>query len=610
MRQASIIMAHDQTHLEPSKSAAARENISVAGAFVRYLETTGVTYVFGIPGGFIAPFLKLLRRSEQLEFIIGRQETGCAFMADGYARVTGKLGVVLVTSGPGALNALNGVACAQMGQSSVMLVSGQHPISYDGLGALQEASNDGVNIVGVFGHACASSELVVSPKVFRTRLLQASRLCLGRPRQAAHLSFPLDVSSSMLERLDLPEARAAYALATPTTDQAVLDQVFDLLVNASNPLLLLGTGCREALRENPDRLQSLCDLARARAIPVVTSAQAKGVFPEGHVMSLGVHGVCGSRQAEGFVRETRPDVVLVIGSSLGEWTTRSWDTAWLPSRALIQIDVDPKMIGRHYPTQASIVGDAGVSIDGLIARGRAAEPAASETGALDTRRRRVAAFKERVAPFSRPEVRERVDGMLAPQRLMKELNEVIPRRTSIFVDNGNCLAWALHHMQIEPPTEIYLSLAMASMGWANGAVIGAKLGAPDRTCICLTGDGSFLMSGAEISTAARYRVGAIWIILYDNSLGMVNHGEMVTGDYEFAIDDPHYELGNPDVVGFARALGADGYWIERAGQLRELFPAVLAGADAGKPQVIAARIDPRELAPILDRFATIKAAGK
>lgn len=601
-------MTQPRTNLAPAQAGGAAR-ISVADAFVQYLEKSGIEYVFGIPGGFIAPFLKLLRRSERLTFIIGRQETGCAFMADGYARVTGKLGVVVATSGPGALNALTGVACAQMGQSSVMLVSGQHPVSYRGLGALQEASNDGVNIVSVFGHACASSELVVSPRVFRTRLLQASRLCLGKPRQAVHLSFPLDVSSSELEGMELPEERDAYALAAPTTDAAGLDQVFDLLVNASNPLLLLGAGCREALRESPQRLQRLCDLVHARAIPVVTSAQAKGIFPEGHALSLGAHAVCGSKQAEGFVRETRPDVVLVIGSSLGEWTTRTWETAWLPSRALIQIDVDPKVIGRHYPTQASIVGDAGLSIDGLIARGEDTPPRASEQPALAARRARIAAFKQRVAPFSRPEVRDRVHGMLAPQRLMKELNEVIPARTSIFVDNGNCLAWAIHHMQIDPPAEIYLSLAMASMGWANGAVIGAKLGAPDRTCICLTGDGSFLMNGVEVSTAARYRVGAIWIILYDNSLGMVNHGEMVTGNYEYPLDDPHYELGDPDVVGVARALGADGYWIERAGELREIFPAVLAGADAGRPQVIAARIDPTELAPILDRFATIKAAG-
>jgi acetolactate synthase-1/2/3 large subunit len=118
------------------------------------------------------------------------------------------------------------------------------------------------------------------------------------------------------------------------------------------------------------------------------------------------------------------------------------------------------------------------------------------------------------------------------------------------------------------------------------------------------------MNGAEISTAARYRIGAIWLVLYDNSLGMVNHGEMVTGNHEFPLEDPYYQLGSPDVVGFARALGADGYWIEAPGQLAALFPEVLARANQdGRPQVVAARIDPRELAPILDRFETLTRSG-
>src|SRR5262249_52427993 len=141
------------TVLPPAAAAtdlAASEVASVAEVFIRFLEMLEVPFVFGIPGGFIAPFLKLLRRSKSISFIIGRQETGCAFMADGFARMTGKPGVVFTTAGPGALNALTGVACAQAGQSSVMLVSGQNPTAFSGMGALQESTNDGVNTVEIF----------------------------------------------------------------------------------------------------------------------------------------------------------------------------------------------------------------------------------------------------------------------------------------------------------------------------------------------------------------------------------------------------------------------------------------------------------------------------
>jgi acetolactate synthase-1/2/3 large subunit len=587
------------------------ERQSVAAVFLRYLELMEVPFVFGIPGGFIAPFLKLLRRSSSVSFVIGRHETGCAFMADGFSRMTGKPGVVFATAGPGALNALTGISCAQSGQSSVMLVSGQNPTAHFGMGALQESTNDGVNIVEVFRHACAASELVLSDKVLRTRLLQASRLCLGRPRQAVHLSFPLDVSSSTVESIDLPAERRAYALEAPTADPVQLALALDQLVAADNPLVLLGSGAREALRGNALRLASLTSLLSSLAVPVVTSVQGKGIFPESHALSLGVHGICGSSQADAFVRERRPDVLLVVGSGLGEWPTKSWDTAWLPSRTLIQIDVDPRMLGRVYPVQLPILGEAGASLDGLLVQAaRRVDRTLPEPLRIQARRERIAAFKRRVSPYTHPERRESPATPLLPQRLMKELNDVIPRQTSLFLDNGNSMAWGIHHLQIDPPTEVYLSTGMSSMGWANGAVIGAKLGAPLRTCICVTGDGSFLMNGAEISTAARYRIGAIWLVLYDNSLGMVNHGEMVTGNHEFPLEDPYYQLGSPDVVGFARALGADGYWIEAPGQLAALFPEVLARANQdGRPQVVAARIDPRELAPILDRFETLTRSG-
>jgi acetolactate synthase-1/2/3 large subunit len=601
----------ESTPIRPASTVI--EGKSVAEVFLRYLELMEVPFVFGIPGGFIAPFLKLLRRSSSVSFVIGRHETGCAFMADGFSRMTGKPGIVFATAGPGALNALTGIACAQSGQSSVMLISGQNPTAHAGMGALQESTNDGVNIVEIFRHACAASELVLSDKVLRTRLLQASRLCLGVPRRAVHLSFPLDVSSAIVESIDLPAERRAYALEAPTADPAKLALALEHLASARNPLVLLGAGARQALRDNPVRLTGLTSLLSALAVPVVTTVQGKGLFPESHELSLGVHGICGSKQADAFVRECRPDVLLVVGSGLGEWPTKSWESAWLPSRTLIQIDANPHMLGRVYPVQLPIVGEAGTSLDGLIAQAQGASRfgrTLPEPSQIQARRERIAAFKGRVSPYTHHERRQSCATPLLPQRLMKELNDAIPEQTSIFLDNGNSMAWGIHHLQIDPPTEVYLSTGMSSMGWANGAVIGAKLGAPERTCVCVTGDGSFLMTGNEISTAARYRIGAIWLVLYDNSLGMVNHGEMVTGHHEFPLEDPYYELGSPDVVGLARSLGADGYWMEAPGQLSALFPEALERAsEHGRPQVIAARIDARELAPILDRFDTLTRSG-
>jgi acetolactate synthase-1/2/3 large subunit len=197
------------------------------------------------------------------------------------------------------------------------------------------------------------------------------------------------------------------------------------------------------------------------------------------------------------------------------------------------------------------------------------------------------------------------EGLLKPQQLMTELNGQLRPDMDLYIDMGNCTGWATHCLRIAPPTRIFYPCGLSSMGWSCGAVIGGKVGRPERAAVALTGDGSFLMNGTELLTASRYRVGTVTVVLNDNFLGMVNHGERAQ-DGSFPLEDSFYGLGDPDLVAFARSLGARAYPINQPGQLEALLPEVLRRADEDRqPQVIIARIDYREVPPYGDRFAAV-----
>jgi acetolactate synthase-1/2/3 large subunit len=228
----------------------------------------------------------------------------------------------------------------------------------------------------------------------------------------------------------------------------------------------------------------------------------------------------------------------------------------------------------------------------------------------------VAALDERTPRSAALIERESDAAPIKPQRLMRELGAVCDARTSLFIDSGNSMSWAIHHLVIDPPAELFVTTSVASMGWAVAAVVGAKLAAPDRACVCVTGDGSFLMHGTEVLTAARHRVGAVWIVLFDNALGMVNQGEAVSeagspasaSRSAPALDDAYYQLGDPDLVAYARSLGAEAELVEEPGQLAAALAHAIRTADESRrPCVVVVRIDPRELPPMLERFASLAA---
>jgi acetolactate synthase-1/2/3 large subunit len=584
-------------------------NMTLAQLLLEYLALEGVTKVFGIPGATIIAIMNQLEKQQaKFDFVVCRQETGAAYMADGFARVTGGLGVVMTTSGPAASNALTGSMNAQASGIPLLTITGEVPTAHFGQGFLQEGIDARLDISQVYANAVGYSEVISNADHFTTLLQQALRTARSVPCQAAHLSLPNDVASSCAmpvaasgppPQISFPASPERYRATTSCSDRAQLEKALDSLIAAHRPLIFLGNGSRIALQSAP-RLAAFTALVDRFAIPVMTTPDAKGVFPESHAMSLRNYGMTACEWPDLYMSPPGTpghyDALLVLGSSLGELATSVLSTdqyskTLIPTDHFIQVDINPAIIGRDFPVTHGIVAELGAAIDDLCAIGTAAKP---DTGAVSERRAFIARLKADNSPFYRPDWRASEAAPINPSAVVRVINEVV-RDGHIFIDAGNCVGWGLNSFVIDPPLRFQIALAMGPMGFAVSAVVGGKLGAPDKTCVALVGDGGFLMHGSEISTAAQNQVGAIWVVLNDNDLAMVSQGMAQLYPPPAPWND-YYKLGRPDLVKYAEGLGADAVAITEEQGPAEFRAALDAAAQraqtARKPQVIVAHIDP------------------
>lgn len=584
----------------PPSDAVPLDGATVAECVIRQLEAEGVDAVFGIPGGNISPFLGVLRGRRGMRFVIACHEGGAAFMADGYARASGRLGVCMVTAGPGATNALTGVASAHLDGVPLLAITGQVPTDRYGLAAMQESTDEGgVNTVELFRHASAYTTSIVDPRSFPRLFGRAVNVARTAPRGAVHLSFPANVARQRVEGAAFPLIPRPRTPAPAVITEEVA-ATFRLLAAAERPLLYLGAGAREAMESHG---AAVTELVESLALPVVTSLRGKGAFPEDHGLSLGVLGMAGSPRADRYMAEG-VDVLVVVGSRLGEWASKNFSRD-IRARTVVQVDVNAASIGQLLVPQLPVVADAGSFLGGLAAHARSAgglDPArvAGRHGALMRLRRETPRLLE-------PAKAACGEAPLKPQRVMAELDPLLGGDVDLYVDMGNCTGWSAHCLTVAAPARAFYPCGLSSMGWSCGAVIGGKIARPERTAIALVGDGAFLMNGVEVNTAARYGVGAVYVVLNDDYLGMVNHGEHA--QLGTPLDDDYYSLGGPGLAAFAESLGARAYRVERPGELSWVLPDALAAADAERrPQVVVVRVDPREVPPYGARFASVKGA--
>lgn len=539
------------------------------------LEAEGVEYIFGVPGGPLTPLYEAISDRKTIKQIIAKHEQGAAFMANGYARVKGTLGVCCATSGPGGTNALTAIASSWADSVPVLLITAQVATQTFGKGAAQESTAFGVDLVEIYKPVTKLSAMLHNPDQTQEFVNRALRAAMSGRRGPVHLNLPADLMKKMTKHTTLKPS-CYRTLSAGAADVASIREAVRMLVSAERPAILAGHGVSLA-----GASEELVRLAELRRIPVVTSPKGKGTFPETHPLSLGVFGFSGNPRAEALLLSGQVDVLFVIGSSLGETATYAWDKRLQPTKALLHLDIDPWEIGKNYPVDVALVGDARVTLReiALQLEGAGGPPSADPLQDVRTQ----------VPLYARPDVLESDQAPIKPQRLLRDLRELLPDDAILFVDIGNCMLWAGQFYEVRQAGTYFLNMGLGSMGHSVAAAVGGQLASPDRPVVVLAGDCAFAMNGMEVHTAVEFDAPVVWVIMNDGGHGMVHHGELLLSGEEVTKSRFRHPI---DVLGIGTALGARAFRVDSPSELRAALKESLA---TRQPTVIDARIDPCEV---------------
>jgi acetolactate synthase-1/2/3 large subunit len=567
-------------------SPVARED-RVIDVFLRYLKAEGVSFVFGIPGGLLYPFFAAVERDHEIELVMARHEEGAAFMADGYARVSRKLAICAGTAGPGATNMMTGVACAFADGVPMLVLTGQAASHALGKGAAQETSREDVDIVAMFRPITKYSAMVTSAESMAHHLRRALRHALtGRPGPV-HLNVPVDIWERPLTEVWFDPK--TYRPEVHTFERAAVQSAASALLAAKRPVLFAGAGV--GISGAMQHLRALAELLPAR---VATTPRGKGLFPEDHALSLGVMGFAGHASARDTILSKEVDLLFTIGTSLNETATLNWAPGLRLNRTFIQLDIDYDRIGRSYPVDMALVGDAQTVLVELVYHmhrlmREGSRPAS--TWAEQPRERRV---------FSHPELRDSEQVPLSPQRWRRDLEEVTPANAIVFSDIGGHMLSNIHYLTIREHQTFVLNLGFGSMGHGTVAPIGAALAAPGRPVIAIIGDACFTMNGMELITAVECRLAKlVWIVENNNMHGITFHAARMLSSG--ALDSVRYKRPL-EVAAIARAMGMAAWVVDSPNQIQEIL---LEALSVRGPALIEVRVDPNIPPPLSDRVQSI-----
>lgn len=565
------------------------EGITVSRLILDQLKREGVRTVYGIPGGPATPLFDAFHEEPGLRLVAPRHEAGAAFMALGDARMTGGLGVCLLTTGPGATNAITGVAAARADGLPVLVLTAQTATSSFGKGSLQDSTESGVDTVALFRPVTKMSAMLANPSAAGSVLRQALRTALTGRRGPVHLSIPTDFMRRPAGGEAL--APAKYRSEPRLFDREAVRRCAAVLLDARRPAVLAGHGVNLAGAQ-----AELLELAELLSLPVATTPKGKGAFPETHPLSLRVFGLASSPCSERYLLSEGADTLLVIGSSLHENSTAGWDPR-LGSGLVLQQDIEPAVIGRNYPVAVAMAGDAKTTLRELLFELR--RRLARGEGPPDGARGAIARFKAGVPSFLDPDAMASDAVPIKPQRLMAELDAALPDDAAIFLDVGANTLWATHYLTATGRNAFIHDWGeFAAMGYGVAAAVGGKLAAPMRPVIAIVGDGGFAMAGMEVSTAVTENVPVVWIVLNDARLNAVYHGQSL--QYEGRTIGT--EFRRMDVAGVAASLGA---WTRRVLHPGDVAAAVADALASGRPAVLDVRVDADEAPPIHSRVRAL-----
>ncbi|VXC52421.1 acetolactate synthase III, large subunit [Sphingomonas sp. 8AM] len=538
---------------------------SGADILVEALCDLGVEVVFGYPGGAVLPIYDALFRNSvekggRIRHILVRHEQAATHAAEGYARSTGKPGVVLVTSGPGATNAVTGITDALLDSIPMVVITGQVPTALIGSDAFQEADT-----VGITRHCSKHNYLVKDPARLGAVIHEAFHIATsGRPGPVV-VDIPKDVQV----------ATAGYAKPGPIqhktyrpqikADRAAIEQVVDMLAAAERPVLYTGGG---VINSGPAASQLLQELVKITGAPVTSTLMGLGAYPASGPQWLGMLGMHGTYEANMAMNQA--DLVVAIGSRFDDRVTGRLD-AFSPNSRKVHIDIDRSSINKTVRIDLPIVADAGHAMQDMIHVWKARQHPKPDIAEWQ---RRIEGWRARKCldfPETGPNENK---GEIMPQRAVRALYDATHHRQPIITTEvGQHQMWAAQHFGFDLPNKWLTSGGLGTMGYGLPAAIGAQLGNPNALVIDIAGEASIQMNIQELATASQYRLPVKVFILNNEYMGMVRQWQELTYESRYA---ESYSDSLPDFVKLAEAYGWKGIRIERPDQLEDGIAAMLA----------------------------------
>ena len=532
-----------------------------------YLIKEKVPYILGYAGhGAIGLLDGLYKQTDRIRHISPRIEQAGGFMADVYYRLTGQPLAVYTSTGPGPMNMMISVANAFYDCSAFFLITGQVPTTQFNTGALQDDYRYHGDMSSMFAPIVKKSWRIRKVEDLVKALPDAfAMMRSGRPGPV-HFDMPYDLYMRTAP-VSAPDPNVHPLNWRTTVADETVEKALNLLTSSQRPLILAGGGVRVARA-----YEELKALAEQLEIPVYTSFMGKSALPSDHRLNLGVAGVWGEYPATEAARSA--DVILAIGARFNDLHTGSWIPGYvynIPPTRLIQVDIDPDEIGRNYPVEIGIVGDAKAF---LAQAARIARAKGNRLGYGSPWHKEIEGWRTDWRNFCEPFERSN-EVPIEPRRMMAEMNKISPPDTVMVDDVGNCQVWSEQYWKPKTPGLHLTAGGFAAMGFGVAGVMGARLARPNSPCVTLCGDGGFMMMSHVIATSVEYNLPAVWVLQNNYAIGCIRDLQRFYHDGREIgtsfVNERTGKLWNPDFAKMAEAMGGRGIRVEHPDQFGDAY---------------------------------------
>jgi len=547
--------------------------MKAARTVLEYLKSNGVQYIFGIPAGSVNAFFDELYDMKEITPIVTKHEGAATYMAAAYAKYTNQMSVCIACSGPGGTNLVTGAANAMREHLPVLFLTGAVPVNTIGLNASQE-----LDAQPIFQPVTKYSVTVKESKDLLKEVVKATEIAMSGVPGPVHIAIPIDVQHEIVQNIEIPAPPKRTAIV-PNID--TINNVAEELMKRKNGYILAGQGVRNSVEQ-------LLELAELLNWPILTTPQAKGYIPENHPLLAGVFGFAGHEAASELIAEGDGQVLLIVGSSLGETATNNYNLNLTKNRFSIQMDYDQTVFNRKYEIDIPVLGDINLSLLLLIEELRA-KGATKKGTALEVKEN-----KELLGDTEEYNTKN----------VLLNIQKHLPSSTRYTIDIGEFMSYVIHHMNVLDYDTFDINVHFGAMGSGIGSAIGSKLAEPERPVVCITGDGCFFMHGMEILTAKEYNLPILFIVMNNARLGMVYHGH----NLQFHRTHPSFEQNPVSISAMASAMGIPSFQVTELQDINQDMINNLSNLNG--PAVLEVVLTDNNTPPMGDRVKFLSSFGK